>query len=193
MQLVKITDKDSSVLRHSTRKFTFERNLSNTFKRMNKIMRDSSGCGIAATQVGLSERFFVAEIDNEVQLIINPVITKKHGQYINIEACLSIPNQRFMVPRFHSIEVRYQTESGEFKIYSTNCSKTSAIFQHEIDHLDGILIDDYCLHKSRQCYCNYVKNRDVLSVEDIMKAQELKDKLSFGDLFQKFKKYILDV
>lgn len=191
MNLITVTSTDASILRRPTKKFYFERRLDGTYHRMVKIMGEHTGCGLAATQVGISERFFIGDIDGETKLIINPRITKTWGLYVNTEGCLSIPGKVFHVPRYRSIEVQYQDALGELHTYSTNCEKTSAIFQHEIDHLDGILIDDYCTHKSKKCYCNYVKHRQPLAVEDIMRARELKEKLSFGDLYEKvYEKYL---
>ena len=112
----------------------------------------NQGVGIAAPQISQPYRLFViASHPNEryphaptmtPTAIINPRIVAR-GQTIvkDWEGCLSVPNTRGLVPRYQQITVEYATRAGEVK-QDILTDFVARIFQHELDHLDGILFTD---------------------------------------------------
>lgn len=126
-----------------------------TLKEMIKLtqtFKDPEGVGLAATQVGLEERYFVAKNDTKFMIVINPKIIsfgKRTKKYF--EGCLSTPNIWGEVKRHTNIKVSYQNETG--KMLNTPLKGVLAwIFQHEIDHLDGILFQDRVLEQKGKFY-----------------------------------------
>ena len=107
-------------------------------------MYESQGVGLAATQVDVHQRLFVAdcsENQNEPLVFINPEITRAEGHFTNEEGCLSFPNVFAKVERAESITVQALDKNGER--FSMDAEGLLAIcVQHEIDHLDGILYTD---------------------------------------------------
>lgn len=113
---------------------------------------DSNGVGIAAPQVYESKRIFIisshpnARYPNAPELgpmaIINPEITSfSDEKKKDWEGCLSIPGIRGLVPRYKTIKVRYLTRDGE-EVENEFSDFVARIFQHELDHLDGIMFLD---------------------------------------------------
>jgi peptide deformylase len=116
-------------------------------------MRSASGAGLAANQVGELLRVAVIEVDgtNErypykppipLTVIVNPVIEPLDDELFEInEGCLSIPDVRGVVPRNVSVRVRYRDRLGaEHSVVRRGL--TAGTFQHELDHLDGVLFTD---------------------------------------------------
>ena len=120
--------------------------------KLTKTFKNPEGVGLASTQVGLEESFFVAKNNNKFMMVINPKIqstSKKTKSYF--EGCLSIPNMWGEVERHTSIKVTYLDENGQ----SINQSLTGVlawIFQHEIDHLNGMLFPDHVLEQKGKFY-----------------------------------------
>lgn len=108
-------------------------------KSMIKIMRENSGIGLAAPQVGEALKVVVL-YDGTV--MINPRISKASGhQFTKREGCLSIPGKEYLIERWSEVRVTYQdiNEKTQFDI----CVGLDAqIVQHEIDHLNGKLLSD---------------------------------------------------
>ena len=108
---------------------------------LHENMFHHEGCGLAANQIGIKERAFVMILDQEfVETItcFNPVILKSYGELsMQEEGCLSYPDDIVNVKRPDIIHVKYEDEGGkEHEI--TLQGIASRIFQHELDHLDGI-------------------------------------------------------
>lgn len=107
---------------------------------MVETMHEDDGIGLAGPQVGVLRRIFVADVgDGNVYRIINPEIIEKEGEDIDIEGCLSIPNFRGTVKRAEKIKMKYLDENGEQQIIEAD-GLLARCFQHEYDHLDGVLI-----------------------------------------------------
>ncbi len=119
----------------------FDIQLSKTVEDMTETMRASNGVGLAATQVGIMSRLFVLEFRKRLLHFINPEIIHASGEVVLEEACLSLPNVARMVTRAKNITVRYQTIDG-IKYETIFKGFIARIIQHELDHLDGILIID---------------------------------------------------
>lgn len=103
---------------------------------------DNNAAGLAMPQVGISKRAFVAYIDGEVEIFINPRILKASKGLISLtsgEGCLSIPDVKGIVPRHKKIEVVYTNIEGERVPARTLTDIDAIVFQHEYDHLNGVL------------------------------------------------------
>jgi peptide deformylase len=115
--------------------------------RMLKTVQDEGGVGIAAPQVGVNRRVvLVKRLDREpekpMEAYLNPEITGlSEKTVVDWEGCLSIPAGFGKVRRAESITVTYDTPAGERKTEQVS-GFTARIFQHEIDHLDGVLFID---------------------------------------------------
>lgn len=104
------------------------------------VMRQAEGVGLAAPQVGVSERICVIEVDGVVSKYINPEITSRSQDKILFEeGCLSLPGQFFPIERHEKITVKYYNEKGLPKRVRAD-GLLAIVLQHEIDHLEGILI-----------------------------------------------------
>lgn len=109
---------------------------------MMRIMRKAHGIGLAAPQVGLSQRLIViAPPDYKPTALINPKIIKAEGEQIGQEGCLSIPGLYGDVKRFEYVEVEAIDRKGRELIFELD-GLAARVVQHEIDHLDGILFID---------------------------------------------------
>lgn len=110
---------------------------------MVETMYDAEGIGLAAPQVGISKRIIVIDVQDEtgVLKLINPEIVKREGKDLSVEGCLSFPGVAGEVERDESVTVRAQDIDGNTVEYCATGLLARA-FQHEIDHLDGILFVD---------------------------------------------------
>ena len=99
--------------------------------------RDSC-VGMAANMIGISKRIIVFQSEGQDSVLFNPVILKKSGPYEAEEGCLSLTGTR-KAQRYHSIKVQYQNDRFQTRI-KTFTGWTAQIIQHEIDHLEGIII-----------------------------------------------------
>lgn len=108
-----------------------------------ETMYAAKGVGLAAPQIGTSKRISIIDIsvgedENQKIVIINPEITFSEGKQSGEEGCLSIPGFREIVSRANKVTVRAQNEKGE-SIELQGEELLARAFQHEIDHLNGIL------------------------------------------------------
>lgn len=109
-------------------------------------VRDAEGVGLAANQVGDLRRIVVIDfqpVDGEdrTEVLVNPEIVHRDGTMMMDEGCLSIPEVQEDIERSASVKVSYLNRDGESRDIEVD-GLLSAILQHEIDHLDGILIVD---------------------------------------------------
>jgi peptide deformylase len=109
-------------------------------------MREHDGVGLAAPQVNISKRIFVIDFqaldeELEAEAFINPRIIFSEGEETMEEGCLSIPEVRAEVTRPFKLKVVYQTLDGE-EMEEEMEGLPARVFQHELDHLDGVLFID---------------------------------------------------
>lgn len=102
-------------------------------------MYDAPGIGLAAPQVGVQKRFFVYDIDDEPGVLINPTITESDGEWVFEEGCLSVPGMSFEIVRPKQILVSGIDLNGNDITVEAD-ELFSRLIQHEIDHLDGVLL-----------------------------------------------------
>lgn len=113
-------------------------------RSMFDTMYAAPGLGLAAPQVGVAQRFFVYDLgdDDGPQVLLNPEITGTHGEWLFEEGCLSVPGQHFEVVRPKQIGVRgIDLEGNEVEFEADEL--LSRLIQHELDHLDGVLVLDH--------------------------------------------------
>lgn len=109
---------------------------------MEETMVKNEGIGLAAPQIGSLKRMIVIQVNKEPAVFINPKIVKKSKEKeIMEEGCLSFPGVFLEIKRPRKIEVEALTLNGEKVLFETE-GLLSRVFQHEIDHLDGILLID---------------------------------------------------
>lgn len=109
---------------------------------MLEIMRAKQGIGLAAPQIGLSRRLFVLDVEGQIRVCFNPEIVDVGPEHTEmVEGCLSFPGRSCIIKRPREIAVRYQNHRGDW--YSERMDGLMArCFQHELDHLDGIVMQD---------------------------------------------------
>ena len=108
---------------------------------MKETMIKFDGVGIAAPQVGVLKRIVIVMNGNKIVTLINPVITSREGEEIDVEGCLSVKKRTVEVKRPSKITVEALNEKGE-KISFVAEHYYAREICHEVDHLDGILIVD---------------------------------------------------
>ncbi len=105
-------------------------------------MRDAPGVGLAGPQIGEALRLVVVEYEEQLFTLVNPEITWYSREMVDDEeGCLSIPGYRGVVPRYVAVKVRARDNKGKPTQIRAD-DHLARIFQHEIDHLDGILYPD---------------------------------------------------
>jgi peptide deformylase len=129
---------------------SFDESLVRLTQDMLATMRDNEGVGLAATQVGRLKRVFVAAIEDDEFVIVNPVLTDRSEQTETAaEGCLSIPGIHVDVERPTTVTISGQDVSGKpLQIEASDL--LARVLQHEVDHLDGVLILDRTDRQSRK-------------------------------------------
>ena len=164
LQILTPRGENGEILRRPARRVrTFDGRLRQLLEEMIETMREGQGVGLAAPQIGLDYRIFVIEYPEDTERpeetmqrfeMINPEIVKAKGSEIGQEGCLSLPGLAADVDRATYVLVKAQDRSGKvrrIKAYDW----LARIFQHEIDHLNGVLMVD----KAEQVY-KIVENED---------------------------------
>ncbi|MBP6492199.1 MAG: peptide deformylase [Clostridia bacterium] len=108
---------------------------------MLETMRAYDGSGIAAPQVGILKRMFIAEFEGQVIELINPEIIETEGTQTEDEGCLSVPGMIGTVERPAFIKMKGLNRDGEEVVYE-GTGFLPIVLSHEYDHLDGILYTD---------------------------------------------------
>ena len=129
---------------------SFDESLAHLTQDMLATMRDKEGVGLAANQVGRLKRVLVAAVEDEEYVIVNPVLTNRAETTEKAsEGCLSIPGIQVDVERPISVTVSAQDVSGK-PLHLEASGLLARILQHEVDHLDGVLILDRTDRHSRK-------------------------------------------
>jgi peptide deformylase len=138
---------------------SFDDALAHLAEEMLTTMREREGVGLAANQVGRLKRILVAATEDEEYVIVNPVIEEvADTTEKELEGCLSIPGIQVEVERPTGVTLSGQDASGApHRIETTGL--LARIFQHEIDHLDGVLILDRTDRESRKAAMREMRER----------------------------------
>ena len=142
----------------------FDEELVRLVDRMKQLMHDANGIGLAATQVGVLQRLFVFQAGpEETVAVVNPEIVERSDETdVADEGCLSIQGVTVPVERSASVTVAGKDEHGanlriELEGYEARC------VQHEVDHLDGVLMIDRTTPEARKEALAVLRPRIVLS------------------------------
>ena len=106
---------------------------------MVETMYESEGAGLAAPQVGVQKRMFVYDVGDGPEVMINPTIVETAGEWYYDEGCLSIPGLRLGIVRPEKVLIRGLGIDGEELSIEAD-EFLGRVFQHEVDHLDGVLM-----------------------------------------------------
>jgi len=154
LQILTINNKvEEKFLRKKTANFDFKnftkKDLREIIKAMRRMMKLVGGVGLSANQVGINSNFFVAELKNKFYAIFNPKIVKfSDEKELQEEGCLSVPEHFGLVERAQKVWLEgFDIDGKKIKIKAWGF--LAKIFQHEVDHLSGVLFVDKCkeLHK----------------------------------------------
>ncbi len=105
-------------------------------------MYEAPGIGLAAPQVGVSQRFFVYDFGEGAGVLVNPEITESDGEWTYNEGCLSVPELSWEIVRPRSIHLKgYDLDGNEVSLEAEDLE--ARLFQHELDHLAGKILLDY--------------------------------------------------
>jgi peptide deformylase len=121
----------------------FDDDLRRLVERMSVLMVEARGVGLAANQVGILRRLFVfSPEDDEVAIVVNPVIVRRSDEVeMDDEGCLSLQGVLAPVERALSVRLEGKDERGEDVAFDLEGFAARAV-QHEVDHLDGVLMID---------------------------------------------------
>lgn len=144
----------------------FDESLQKLAEEMLKIMREHDGVGLAANQIGRLKRILVAAYEDEngemVEFaVVNPKVEERSEESEkDVEGCLSLPGMRVEVERPAAVTVTGHDPSGEpLRVEAEGL--LARIFQHEIDHLDGVLILDRTDRESRKQALREMRERQL--------------------------------
>ena len=138
---------DPVLMREAAPVTVFDRGVVDLVEDMFESMYAAQGIGLAAPQIGISKQITTIDVSFRKNpadriVLINPVITRRQGEQYEEEGCLSFPEIREKVKRAATVTVRAQNERGEF--FEVDGDELLArAFQHEIDHLHGVLFIDH--------------------------------------------------
>lgn len=118
-------------------------------QNMLETMYAADGVGLAAPQVGLAEKVIVIDVGKGPVVLINPKVISKSGQERDMEGCLSIPGRKAYITRATKVKVIGLNLEGK-KIELQGEGVLARAFQHEIEHLDGILFIDHLSEESEE-------------------------------------------
>jgi peptide deformylase len=135
---------DARLLRPSAPVERFDAGLGELAGRMLQLMREARGVGLAAPQVGINRRLFVMNPTGRAEddrVYVNPVLSEASGDEEGEEGCLSLPGINARILRSRSVKLDAQDLAGR-PVQLAESGYLARIWQHEIDHLNGVLILD---------------------------------------------------
>lgn len=144
-EIIKLTDENFEILSMRCEELNIKTEndlMREIILALKDTIRNSENCvGLAAPQIGYNKRMFCINFKGDIRTFINPIITNAKGLSLSRESCMSCPGKEYIRPRNNEIWVYYQTPLG--KTESVKLFGFAAhVFQHELDHLDGITLAD---------------------------------------------------
>jgi peptide deformylase len=163
LALARIRQYGDAVLRMKAREIEeFDDDVRRLATRMTDLMHEAQGVGLAATQVGVLRRLFVFVDEGEDRVLVNPVITKRSDETeLEDEGCLSLREVLVPVERATAVTIEGLDETGEPVKLELELP-SARIVQHELDHLDGVLILDRTDDESRRAALAKLRPQPVL-------------------------------
>lgn len=121
-------------------------------KSIKDTMRANNLTSLSAPAIGYNRRIFCIDFkDSEIKTFINPIIAQAKGMQLSIEKCSSIPDKEYMRPRNNDLMIIYQRPTGQVENRQI-VGLSAIVFQHELDHLDGLLISDVGIEIDKDFY-----------------------------------------
>ncbi len=144
---------------------SFDDRLKKIANSMIEYIKSLNGIGLAAPQIGISERIILADVDNKPLFIVNPEIVGSKGEEILEEGCLSIPGTYINILRPSIIQlIGYDLNSRKLQIKADNL--LARVIQHEIDHIEGRLIIDFLSKEElMRFHLDYNPNQPAVQVK----------------------------
>jgi len=116
---------------------------------MIETMHEAPGVGLAANQIGVQKRLFVYDKGDGPHVVVNPVIVETSGEWVYDEGCLSVPGMNWEIVRPNAVHLKgFDLDGNELDIETDEYE--GRIFQHEVDHLDGILLIERLTDEQRK-------------------------------------------
>jgi peptide deformylase len=141
---------------------SFDDDLIRLVERMTELMHEAQGVGLAATQVGVLRRLFVFVHEGEDRVLANPTITQRSTELsVDDEGCLSLRDVLVPVERAAAVTIEGSDERGN-PVRLELEEPTARVVQHELDHLDGVLIIDRSDEASRRAALAQLRPQPVL-------------------------------
>ena len=143
---------------------SFDGELAALVERMRSLMEDANGVGLAANQVGVLRRVLVMQANEEEQIaLVNPVVRESSDELeTDDEGCLSLQGVTVPVERRVSVTIEGRDENGEEVSYELE-GLAARVAQHELDHLDGVLILERTTDDARRGALAILRPRVVIS------------------------------
>ena len=131
--------------------------------RMIAVMEDAPGIGLAAPQIGVQKRLVVYKLDEgDPRILVNPALTWRSAEVEELEeGCLSVPGVLVPVVRAAEVRVRTQDLKGESSDFDAD-GLAARVIQHEVDHLDGVLMIDRAGRRERAAAMRELRDRTLL-------------------------------
>jgi peptide deformylase len=127
-------------------------------------MYEAPGLGLAAPQVGVQKRLFVYDVGEGAQTIVNPEIVESRGEWTYDEGCLSIPGLAFELVRPKEVHLRgYDLDGNELSIEADEL--LARAFQHEMDHLDGVLFIERLDDDARKAAMRIIREQRLTAAD----------------------------
>ncbi len=125
---------------------------------MLETMYAEPGIGLAAPQVGVQRRLFVYDVGDGPETIVNPIIAESRGEWVYEEGCLSVPGLFWEIVRPKEIHLTGSDLDGnEVSIEADEL--LARLFQHELDHLEGVLLLDHLDDETRKAALKTLRER----------------------------------
>jgi len=159
---------DPILRRKAERIEVIDSNIQRLIDDMVETLYEAPGLGLAAPQVGYSKRLFVFDLGQHdirfpLTVMINPEIIQTESEVSDIEGCLSIPEQRLKVVRPGRVIIKGLDREGKpLELGGENLA--ARLFQHEIDHLNGVLLIDRISRLKRSILLKKMKKKTKLGV-----------------------------
>ena len=149
------------VLKERTREVeNIDGSVATLVESMIETMYAAPGTGLAANQVGVQRRIFVYDVGEGARTIINPRIVESDGEWLYDEGCLSVPGLSWEIVRPNAVHlVGLDLDGNEISLEATELE--GRVFQHELDHLDGILLVERLDEDQRKAALKILRSRTL--------------------------------
>ena len=142
-----VTEEDPQLHQPSVEVLRFGESLHRLLEDMRETLYQENGVGLAAPQIGINKQIVVVDDrENGFFELVNPKVVEHSGRAEGVEYCLSVPGRGGLVARFTHVKIQAQDRFGKPVAIEAD-GFLARIFQHEIDHLDGILFTDVMLEE----------------------------------------------